>query len=177
MSPEQTILMFRNREEAGYAEVYNLFFAYLVVFANRLIKEVDEAKDIAISTLESAFEKPEKFHSIEKLKAYLIISVKNKCLKYIRDEKSHRASHFEIAFISANDNNEYIEAQIIRSEFLNQVYVEIKKLPPAIRRVFEMLYIDGLNNSEVAERLNISKDIVYAYKLKAVKILRMALFK
>src|SRR5687767_1028549 len=72
--------------------------------------------------------------------------------------------------------DDYILAQMVRSEFLMEVYREIENLPPIRRTVFKMLFVDGLDSQEIARQLNMTPATVYNNKLKALKQLRNILF-
>ena len=72
--------------------------------------------------------------------------------------------------------DDYVLAQMVRSEFLMEVYREIESLPPIRKTVFKMLFIDGLDSQEIARQLNMTPAAVYNNKLKALKQLRNILF-
>lgn len=176
MPTEYIIELLRKGDVRAFQVIYDEFYIRLCYMANRIIENECEAEDITMSALESIFEKPLNFNSYEKLKAYLFLRVKNKCISYLGHIKSHRNLHTEILHLSANNYQDFVEAQIIRSEFLNLIYEEIKNLPPVRRKVFEMLYIDGLSPDEVGAALNMTRDAVYVNKSKAIRDLRIILF-
>jgi len=64
-----------------------------------------------------------------------------------------------------------------QAELLQRIYEEIEKLPKKCRQVFKLAYLDGLSNEEIAELLHINYQSVKNQKVRALKILRLALNK
>jgi RNA polymerase sigma-70 factor (ECF subfamily) len=176
MNTDRIIERFNKGDQKAFAAIYYMFFVYLKHFAYSIIKDTDEAQDIAIIALEIAFEKPHEFESVEKLKAYLSTIVKNKCFKFLDTRARHNKSHQELAFLNSNDYEDFVESKLIRTEFLYSIYQEIKKLPPVRRKVFELLFIDQYSYEQVASELNMNVMAVYVNKSKALRDLRIILF-
>jgi RNA polymerase sigma-70 factor (ECF subfamily) len=109
------------------------------------------------------------------IKAFLFITVKNKCLKYLDALKRKQNTQQELITLF-DGKDDYVLAQMVRSEFLMQVYREIESLPPVRKTVFKMLFLDGLDSQEIARQLNMTPAAVYNNKLKALKQLRNILF-
>jgi len=65
----------------------------------------------------------------------------------------------------------------VKTLVLKAIHKEIEKLPRSCRQVFKMAYLEGLSNSQIAETLSINNQSVRNHKLRAIKILRMALLR
>lgn len=155
--------------------IYNMYFKHLYHFAWRMTQNPLEAEDIVVVTLEILLRRYTDFLTMGNIKAFLFITVKNKCLKYLDATKRHRASEQELGFLSEY-KDDYVLAQMVRSEFLMEIYREIENLPPKRKTVFKLLFIDGLNSQEIARQLNMTPAAVYVNKNKALKQLRNVLF-
>jgi RNA polymerase sigma-70 factor (ECF subfamily) len=174
-SEELLVGRFNDGDEAALKTIYDRFFTHLYYFANRITQDEAEAEDIAVVTLEILLRRHEHFVTMNNIKAFLFITVKNKCLKYLDALKRKQLSQKELsALIDYKDD--YVLAQMVRSEFLMEVYREIESLPPIRKTVFKMLFIDGLDSQEIAHQLNMTPAAVYNNKLKALKQLRCILF-
>jgi RNA polymerase sigma factor (sigma-70 family) len=78
--------------------------------------------------------------------------------------------------MNGTDNqDDYVLAQMVRAEFLQEVYSLIEKLPPAPRMVFKMFYVEGLNSTDIAQKLKMTTGAVYNNKSLALKYLRIML--
>ena len=174
-SDELLVRRFINGDSAALKTIYDRFFMHLYYFAYRITQNNTEAEDIAVVTLEILLRRHENFVTINNIKAFLFITVKNKCLKYLDATKRHRASEQEISIL-IDPKEDYVLAQMVRSEFLMEVYREIESLPPVRKTVFKMLFIDGLDSQEIARQLKMTPAAVYNNKLKALKQLRNILF-
>ena len=172
---ELLVRRFNAGEAKAMDEIYNMYFKHLYYFAWRIIQNAPEAEDIAVVTLEILLRRSADFVTMANIKAFLYITVRNKCLKYLEANKRHRASEKELGALQ-DESDDYILAQMTRSELMMEIYREIENLAPVRKNVFKMFYIDDLDSQEIAQLLGISLDSVYNNKLKALKQLRNVLF-
>jgi len=56
-----------------------------------------------------------------------------------------------------------------------EIYSIIEGLPPAMRRISKLAYLEGLKNNEIAAQLDISVETVKVQKKRALKQLRLKL--
>jgi RNA polymerase sigma factor (sigma-70 family) len=175
ISDEVLVKRFAEGHEDAKTAIYDMYYDHLFYFAYRITQNSAESEDITVVTLEILLRRHAAFNAMPRIKAFLFITVKNKCLKYIDAQKRHRKSEHEIGTLQ-DHKDDYVLAQMVRSEFLMEIYREIESLPPVRKKVFKMLYIDGLNPQEIARELDISPAAVYNNKLKALKQLRNVLF-
>jgi len=174
-SDEVLVKRFNEGNAKAKQSVYDLYFTHLFYFAYRITQNRAEAEDIAVVTLEILLRRHTDFLTMANIKAFLFITVRNKCLKYIDAEKRHRKSEVELGTLQ-DHKDDYVLAQMVRSEFLMEVYREIESLPPVRKKVFKLFYIDGLDSQEIARMLHMTPAAVYNNKLKALKQLRNVLF-
>ncbi|MBO9204633.1 MULTISPECIES: RNA polymerase sigma factor [Niastella] len=174
-SDDLLVKRFNEGDARAMNEVYNMYFKHLYHFAWRITQNAPEAEDIAVVTLEILLRRNADFVTMTNIKAFLFITVKNKCLKYLDATKRHQASEKELGTLQ-DEKDDYILAQMVRSEFLMEVYKEIENLPPIRKTVFKLLFIDGLDSQEIARQLNMTPAAVYVNKNKALKQLRNVLF-
>jgi RNA polymerase sigma factor (sigma-70 family) len=172
---ELLVKRFNAGDAGAMDEIYNMYFKHLYHFAWRITKNAPEAEDIAVVTLEILLRRCADFLTMTNIKAFLFITVRNKCLKYLDATKRHRVSEKELGTLQ-DENDDYVLAQMVRSEFLMEIYREIENLPPTRKTVFKLLFIDGLDSREIARQLNMTLAAVYVNKNKALKQLRNVLF-
>jgi RNA polymerase sigma factor (sigma-70 family) len=172
---ELLVKRFNAGDARAMDEIYNMYYKHLYHFAWRITQNAPEAEDIAVVTLEILLRRSADFVTMTNIKAFLFITVKNKCLKYLDATKRHRASEKELGSLQ-DEGDDYVLAQMVRSEFLMEIYREIENLPPIRKTVFKLFFIDGLDSQEIARQLGMTPDAVYNNKLKALKQLRNVLF-
>ena len=175
ISDEVLVKRFNEGDARAMQAIYDMYFTHLFYFAYRITQNRAEAEDIAVVTLEILLRRNTDFLTMPNIKAFLFITVRNKCLKYIDAEKRHRRSETELSTLQ-DEKDDYVLAQMVRSEFLMEVYREIESLPPVRKKVFKLFYIDGLDSQEIARLLRMTPAAVYNNKLKALKQLRNVLF-
>lgn len=158
---------FKAGNKTGFDLMFNALFVHLLQFAARIIKNEDDAKDIVMVVIESLFQRHKEFETFGNVRAFSFVSVKNKCLTYIEyREKFADINTFDVP------SEEYIDAQLIRSEFLQTIYQEIEDLSPMRKSVFKLFYLDGLSIPEISKQLNIDPSAVYNNKKRALDQLK-----
>ena len=70
------------------------------------------------------------------------------------------------------ENDSFFRDSVIDQEAQTLLYSAIEKLPEKARVVFEMSFIEGLKNTEIAEKLELSDSSVKKYKATALDFLR-----
>jgi len=110
---------------------------------------------------------------LQHCQSYLYVAAKNACLDFLKSQ--HRTVEREIYFQQLHDyQEEDIENEIIRAEYWAEIYREINALPTQCSTIIKLSFIEGLNNAQIAEILNISDQTVKNQKVKGIKALRFA---
>ena len=161
----------------SFTEVFHNYYQPLVYFAHRLVKDQPAAEDIVSDIFDKFWRRLANFPSLQSSKSFLYISTRNACLNYLKYAQRLNTSKNELSYLQKDDQENYILADMIHSEVLREIHAEIRQLPKACRKVFELLYIDGLKAKEVAAQLNISIHTVWAQRAKALEVLRTSLLK
>ena len=167
---------FNKGHAKALAEVYDMHYYPLYYFAYRYTRNKAEAEDITIVTLQAVLSKYKDFESLGKLKSYLYVTARNKSLKYIERQEKERGLHKVLAESQDEALDEQVLAEMVRAEFLKEIFNKVENLSPQKRKIFKLFYEDGLSNSEIAEKLHIKPEAVRVNKSKALEQLRIALF-
>lgn len=150
----------------------------LIYFAFKSLKDMESSEDIVSTLFCNLASETRQFETMEKLTAFLFISVKNRCLKHIAHLKVVSRREKGITYLidtSIEDHGAYMEAQEVRTRLLFAIYEEIEKLPKARRDIIKMSYIQECSTEEMCKALNMSRESVYNNRLKAIKQLRRLL--
>lgn len=164
-------------EEEAFRVLFETFYARLGSFACRFVDEQVVAEDIVQDILYDLWMKKLHFENLWALKSYLYNMVRNRCLdilkhrkveeKYLREQRNH-------------ENSESFLLQLLEDEVYILLKEAIQTLPFQTAKVFELI-LDGLDNTEISAKLNLSLDAVKSHKKRGKKLLqeklkRMILF-
>lgn len=167
---------FGKDEEKALAYFFDLHYKSLGYFANRLVHDNFQAEDIVAECFVKLWRGDRKNQNADSIKAFLYISCRNACLDYLRHLKV-KTTVQQIYFNELEKSEETILANIVESEVMDMLAVEIELLPEKCREVFKLIYFDQKKTDEIARELGISPKTVRNHKAKAVELLKAAVLK
>ena len=172
LSSEDELLIsgLKQGEEHFYRLLFDTYYNPLVVFANRMLLDIDLSRSVVQDVFVMLYDKREDIVIHTNLNAHLYQSVKNRCLNYIKRDKMKSGHHQIIlerfdTFQQPSNTLEYNELQSL-------IDSTVDSLPDQCRRIFRMSRNEGVTNQEIAEMLDISKRTVETQISKALKKLR-----
>ena len=151
---------------------FNLYYAPLCYFAERMIYDRQAAEDIVEDTFMKLWKKHTDFATIQNIKAFLYITTRNACLNLLKQYQRDAASRKEMAYLNG-DSDDFVLNSIIRTEVMAEIYRQIEKLPTQSRKVLKMSVFDNMRNHEIAAALDVSIHTVKNQKVRAMQLLRM----
>jgi RNA polymerase sigma-70 factor (family 1) len=162
---------FQNGSPEAFQIIFEAFYRNFVFFADRIIKNHEQAEDIVSSSFLKVWERRTDIKNTPSLIAYLQVTIRNGCLTFLSSKNRHHASHGEITYLNLISEEE-IQASYIRSELLKLTWEAANALPPATKKVFQLLFDEGLSMKEVAEKLNVSINTIKTQRLSALRHLK-----
>ena len=153
-----------------FQELFEVHFNALCGFGRKYVSD-DSVEDIVQEAFISFWHKKADFSNLNAVKSYLYTTVRNKCLNAIRDDMA-RQKKLENSPQSESEFEHYV----IEEETFNQLYNEIKGLPPASQQIM-LLALNGLKNQEIADELDISQNTVKTQKKIAYSKLKQRMSK
>lgn len=147
------------RNKVVFDFIFDYYYSGLCAYAERITGDEKAAEDIVQDLFVSLWIKHKKIKINTSLKNYLFISVKNRSLDFIKENKTKEKN---ISLINqARDISENLSNfWFAESELEAKVQKSLDKLPPRCRNIFKLSRFDGLKNKEIADRLGISKRTV-----------------
>ena len=133
---------------------YINYHAALVMTAYYYLKNDEQAKDIVADIFRKLIEmntaeRKDRLSGVnEKLETFLKVLVKNKCLDHIKVEKNRKSILNSMSSLFNRSNN---STSLIDADFK----LMLATLPERQKEVLE-LHLEGYDNDEISERLNIS---------------------
>lgn len=164
----------KDSDISSFSALFTAFYPDLVFFASRLTGSVQIAEEFVQDTFLSLWEDRKGLDIHTSLKSYLIRTVQNKCIDWMRHQKTVlryesmiRASSLE--FVS--ETEEYL----LWSELETQLNDALERLPAPLAEVFTMSRNEGLKYHEIADRKGVSVRTVEERMSKALSFLRETL--
>ena len=169
---EDTVLFERIKkgEVKAFEVLFRQYYAYLCLFASKIIKDEVSAEEIVQTFFVNLWEKKEKINIESSLKNYIFRSVKNLCLNHIK-HNSIKAQHAENMLAEANLDSS-VEDSYVEIDLASKIEESIQSLPEKRRIIFRLSREEGLKYREIAKKLNISIKTVETQMSLAIKTLR-----
>lgn len=162
-------------EEEGLVGIYRLYSKQLLFFAHKYVKNYQIAEEIVADVFVIVWERRKLFSSLNRVRAFLYIATKNRCLNHLRGISLHE----RIDEIQQYEELLYEDAdaftKIVRTELLKTIFEEVQKLPEKQREVFNKTFLEDKTVDDIAKELNMTPSAVYANKSRALTTLRQNL--
>ena len=100
------------------------------------------------------------------LKSFCYTSIRNSIVSLDRKQRAKER------YVSQLEDEVVFNNSVIDQETQLLLHNAIQALPVKEREIFEMCYVEGLKNMEVAERLGVSESTVKKVKAKALDFLK-----
>lgn len=154
----------------AFERLFQEFYPSMCIIATRFITDQTAAEDIVQEAFIKLWEKRDTYENIPNLKTFLYVSVKNLCFNYLRDKK------ITIDYTSPEVENQeaVFKDLLIEEEAYRIIDHAVNNLPPQSARIVKM-YLNGKQNKEIAEILDISVNSVKTLKYNALDTLRATL--
>lgn len=168
------IQQFNRGHQAAFTSIYDRYWPSIFYFVRKFIPDTSQAEDITAETFIKLWQRRENFDNEKSIVSFLHITARNASIDWLRSEKRQIHNREELLYQLQQGKDEPLEDDI-RTEVLRLVQQEIEKLPPKIKRVFVLSYIEGKTNEEIAALLGINNQSVRNHKTRAVKLIRLAI--
>lgn len=147
---------------SDYTELFNQYYPRLCYFAESIIHNKEESRDIVANVFKAVLGRD------EVTSVMLYVSVRNGCFNYMR----HLNYVKEYIATLEEPTEEVIERKVIDAELISKIYAQIQNLPPMCREVFKMTYLEGMRTKDIAARLGITPSNVATQHKRAIELLK-----
>lgn len=154
--------------------IFNKFYGALCLFATRLTSDKFTAEEIVQDIFCKLWSKHSDFHSLNAIKAFLYISTRNASMNALKKQSRKMKHDQAFAFFREGTEEPFIN-EIIYIEALREISTEINALPDQCGKIIKMIFEDGLQPKEIADKLDIAISTVYNQKMRGLSILRKRL--
>ena len=169
----QIIVGFKEGNTNSFQTVYKMYHRALYNFVKQLTDDALEAEDIVAETFVKLWKIKDRFETYNNIKAFLYITARNASLNFLRYRKNQVENKKEFVYLQ-NEAFEPNEVPV-KLQLLELIQHTLEELPVRQQEIMRMILFEGLNDKEVAERLNKNPKTVRNLKAEAVNRLRVTL--
>ena len=170
MDGQITYETIKNGDIKAFELLFREFYPSMCVVAMRFVADQDAAEDIAQEAFIKLWEKRTAYEDIPSLKTFLYVSVKNLCFNHIRNKKDT----IDYTSPEAQNKEAVFKDFLIEEEAYRIIEDAVNALPPKSQKIIKM-HLEGKQNKEIAETLNISVNSVKTLKYNALSSLKLSL--
>jgi RNA polymerase sigma-70 factor (ECF subfamily) len=167
------VIAFKNGHTTSLPALRDEYYPALCRFADGLLGDPSAADDIVAEIFVLLSKKRQDFETLQTINAFLYLSTRNACLNYLRKAERDSLLKTGLRRYLDSDQEGFVLNEVIREEVLQQIQAAVELLPYHCRQVFKMCYLEGLSNTEVAERFRLSVHTVKNHKVRAIGLLRL----
>jgi RNA polymerase sigma-70 factor (family 1) len=160
-------------DATSFRQLYDMHYSSLFIYARTFI-DYEDAKDVMAEVFSKVWQSPQMLVNIDNVPSYLKTAVRNGCINFLRYEKYVRTNQKELHNLLTQDQNEEFELSQLIADAYEQIAREVENLPTQEKRIFQLSYLQGFKNAEIADMLGISEQTVRNAKTKALSKLRIA---
>ncbi|WP_345007362.1 RNA polymerase sigma-70 factor [Snuella lapsa] len=162
----------KHSDHKAFELLYDRFWEEMYVKAYAILKDKSKSKDIVQEVWISIWEKRHKIEN-NNIQGYLFTALRFRIYNEFRNSKNKEALIDDfINSLKTNDVSNNIDNDINLKETQEILYASIEKLPKKCKEVFRLSRFEGLKNSEIAKKLDISQRTVETHISNALKILK-----
>ncbi|MFO7853210.1 MAG: RNA polymerase sigma factor [Bacteroidota bacterium] len=159
----------------AFDEVFNIYYSKIYSFAFKNLKNKQDAEEIVQEVFFFLWKDRKNLKKVKNLDAWLFTISFNIIRKYFR-KIARRRKYLKNQLIKHKDEENSISAEVKDYELRNEAEYIIEHLPPKQKTVFKLSKIEGMNNSEIAQKLNINIKTVENHLSNAKTFLKKYLF-
>lgn len=167
---------FSGGDETAFRELFDLLIQPLCYFGRQLTNDKEEAEDIASLAFHKLWERHAGFTTMAGVRSFLYTTVRNHCLNYLKHRKVVSGAQQQLLHLLEKEDA-WADARMVQADLVQKVYAEIEALPPRLREIVRLSFVEGLTTAEIAERLQMGENHVRADKSRAIVMLRNVLAK
>ena len=153
-------------DSTAYDTLFRRYYASMVLYADNLLHDKEESEDLVIELFTSLWQKRHTLSNIKSDKSFLFILLRNKVIGTLRVKARFRQEELTDTF-----REESIEETIFEVELYTRLKAEIEKLPLKCAEVLR-LKLDGLDDHEISEQMNIQYETVRSHTKRGISLLR-----
>ena len=164
---------FRRGDMTSVRDLFQAHFSSLLTFAERVIRDRLEAREIVTQTFIKLLNRRLYFEDPADIKAFLYITSRNACMDYLRAARNGR--HPEAAPLNLQESDQDFADDAIRIKANRVLLSALENLPILCQQVYRSLFVEGMPTTAAARFLEIDQRELLVERKKCLHELQAAL--
>jgi len=155
----------------AFETLFNHYHKKLYYFAKGYLRSDEDAEDLIQEVFITIWKTRKDLKEYLSFNSFLYTITYHSILKHFR-KKGREKKYIDRYAADLNEEFDSTSADVEYREVLQRVNKYVEQLPEKRKRIFILSRFEGYNNTEIAEKLNISKKTVENQIYQALKFLR-----
>jgi RNA polymerase sigma factor (sigma-70 family) len=155
---DQLIGLLQSSDETALAFLFQEYHPPLYYFALRILDDRRQAEHVLGRCFVRLWSQRHRFQSMADIELWIYTFISDAC-HTIKQQQG-------------TTDEDLMQALLVKTKLLQQVYIATYQWPPQQREIFLMIYMDGMSLFQVAEALSITVDTVRVMHAKALSAIR-----
>lgn len=166
------VVLLTQNNETAFCQLYTRYKDKLYYFCLSLLKSKEEANDIVQEIFSHIWESRSFINPELSFSSFLYTMARNRIFNYFRDIDIDIKIK-EIIALKTPVEEEYIESDLIYTEYQKILTDAIDAMPPQRKKVFNLSRKENLSHKEIAARLDISVNTVQQHISESLKFIKL----
>ena len=157
-------------DRQSFEKLFKDNYSKAYYLALRILHDDEASKDVVADAFELVWRRLQD-SDVDKLSSYLLTTVKNVCLDYIR--KQNIRNRYVQASVQAVGKQSFNPEEVdLHEEKIQTIMRSLDELTPRTQQIVTMCYVQRKKYREVAEELGISESAVKKHIMQALSYMR-----
>lgn len=174
---EYLLSLLRQDNQEAFTQIYNKYYSMLYSLSYRYLQDRELSEDVVQQVYLRLWESRSSCRIAVSLKNYLYTMAKNHLLNVIRDKNEWVVGRYEATRQESEIADDGLQEKIEEERKFNCFYRAVRQLPDSKRKICLLKIQGGLNNQEIADRLNMPVGTVKNYYTQSIRLLKYYLKK
>ena len=174
MDDNLLLVSLRNGDDRAWKQLFNTHYPVMCNLAYQYVKDDFTAAALVDDVMADLWEKRGSIKIKQSLRSYLLSSVRNRCINYLRSFHIKNLKPLEAERFLERDvvDGTYPLGKMLDDEMIEAVRQAVDSLPDECRRILLKNKEDGLKYEQIANELGISVNTVKYHMKNAFALLR-----
>lgn len=150
----------RGDSREAFDEIYRMYANRLLAYCRAITKDKESAKEITQIAFIKLWDARRSIRTDEQIGSLIFRMARNEVIDAFRLQLRRGAYEDYLCYIDQLPSNDSSTSRIEYNEFVEKLMRALDCLPPTQRQAIKLCRLQGLDNQEVARRLNLSEQTI-----------------